>query len=206
MKSKDLEKLIEGWRNFGIKHKPEGAVVTFDSFLDGNSLAARMSSNSEFIWDVMTYNADIILLAACNKYAEWHIPEVSMKFQLDKDTTFIFAPIEKGKEFITSTDDISLKGRKSIGYNSPTIYELCWNADHILKQTGLKLEDVFEHTYFENSRSHNYPEYKIKNIMAKLPDEYPVVQLDEPDTACEKICEPDNVSEEKEERKLYAEN
>ena len=68
---------------------------------------------------------------------KWHIPEQSMKFELDEDVTFLFAPIESGRP-LNSLDDISMKGVKSIGYR-PTIHELYWVADTILKKLQFKI-------------------------------------------------------------------
>ena len=205
MKSKDLETLIETWNNFGYKHHRADDIITFETFDDANSLAARMSSNSEFIWDVFSNTAEILLLAACTKYAKCHIPEQSMKFELNEDVTFLFAPIESGRP-LNSLDNISMKGVKSIGYR-PTIHELCWVADTILKNCNLKLEDVYIHTCFENSRSRIHEDYQIKTMMSKLPDVYPTVSKSEsPAQDCKPICPDEEEIKVKQEKKLYAEN
>lgn len=206
MRSKDFEKQLRYWENFAYKHRREDEKITFDSFLDGNSLGAAMASNSEFIRDIFIYNAELLLLAACSKYAKWHIPEVSMKFDVNDDITFIFALIIKENGCICSTDDISEKDVKGIGYR-PTMYDLCYVADQILTRCDLRLENIFTHTYYKCSRTHNYEKHQIISMMNKLPDVYPNVQEDTEETRSEKIeCPAEENNNTIKNKKLYAEN
>lgn len=128
-----------------------------------------------------------------------------MKFELNEDVTFLFAPIESGRP-LNSLDDISMKDVKSIDYRL-TIHELCWIADTILKNCNLKLEDVYVHTCFENSRSCIHEDYQIETMMSKLPDAYPTISKSNSSAQdCKPIYPDEEEIKVKQKKKLYAEN